>query len=65
MKKETRIELKKALAQKGMSEQQLADLMGCTRQHLNNISCGRANPTVEQLERIAEGLGMTLQICFK
>ena len=45
-----------------MSEQQLADKLGMKRPYLNAISCGRKNVTIEQLERIAEGLGMTLHI---
>ena len=50
---------------KNMSEQQLADKLGKKRPYLNAISCGRKNVTIEQLERIAEGLGMTLHICFE
>ena len=47
-----------------MSEAALARRLGCSKQYLNRISCGRANPTVEQLERIAEGLGSALHISF-
>ena len=50
---------------KNVSEQQLADILGMKRPYLNAISCGRKNVTIEQLERIAEGLGMTLHICFE
>ena len=48
-----------------MSEVELATRLGWSKQYLNRISCGRENPTIEQLERIAEGLGMTLHICFE
>ena len=48
-----------------MSEKELATRLGWSKQYLNRISCGRANPTVEQLERIAESLGMTLRISFE
>ena len=65
MKKETKIDLKKALANKNVSEAELARRLGWTKQYLNKISCGRDNPTMEQLERIAESLGMTLHICFE
>lgn len=51
--------------EKNMSEAELAIRLGWSKQYLNRISCGRANPTVEQLERIAEGLGMTLHISFE
>ena len=48
-----------------MSETALARKIGWSKQYLNNISCGKGNPTVEQLERIAESLGMTLHISFE
>ena len=48
-----------------MTGTELADLLGMKRPYLNAISCGRKNVTIRQLERIAEGLGMTLHICFE
>ncbi|MBQ7571582.1 MAG: helix-turn-helix transcriptional regulator, partial [Bacteroidaceae bacterium] len=36
-----------------MSETELARRIGWTKQYLNSISCGRGNPSIEQLERIA------------
>ena len=57
--------LEESVEGKNMSEQQLADILGMKRPYLNAISCGRKNVTIEQLERIAEGLGMTLHICFE
>ena len=47
-----------------MSEAALARQIGWSKQYLNSISCGKGNPTVEQLERITETLGMTLHISF-
>jgi hypothetical protein len=41
------------------------EVLGMKRPYLNAISCGRKNVTIEQLERIAEGLGMALHICFR
>ena len=55
----------KSFEGKNMSEKELATRLGWSKQYLNRISCGRANPTVEQLERIAESLGMTLHISFE
>ena len=65
MKKETKIDLKKALERSNMSEAELARRLGWKKQYLNKISCGRSNPTIEKLERIAESLGMTLHISFE
>ena len=55
----------KSFEGKNMSEKELATRLGWSKQYLNRISCGRANPTVEQLERIAESFGMTLHISFE
>ena len=48
-----------------MSEVELARQIGYSQQYLNAISCGKKNVTLEVLERIAEGLGMTLHISFE
>ena len=48
-----------------MSETELARRIGVSQQYLNAISCGRKNVTLEVLERIAEGLGMTLHVSFE
>ncbi len=65
MKKETKIDLKKAMLKKNVSETELAKKLNMKRPYLNAIACGRKNVTLTQLERIAEGLGMTLHICFE
>ena len=48
-----------------MSETELARVLDMKRPYLNAIACGKKNATIKQLERIAEGLGMTLHICFE
>ena len=50
---------------KNVSETELAKVLNMKRPYLNAIACGRKNVTLTQLERIAEGLGMTLHICFE
>ena len=50
---------------KNLSETELAERIGISQQYLNAISCGRKNATLEQLERIAEALGMTLHVSFE
>ena len=65
MKRETKIDLKKALLVKNMSEKELAERLGVKRPYLNAVSRGKKNITLKQLERIAETLGMTLHICFE
>jgi len=53
------------MLKKNMSETELAVRLGISQQYINAISCGKKNVTLEKLERIAEGLGMTLHICFE
>lgn len=48
-----------------MSEKELALHIGVRQPYLNAIASGKKNVTLTQLERIAEGLGMTLHICFE
>ena len=48
-----------------MSETELAKVLDMKRPYLNAIASGGKNVTLTQLERIAEGLGMTLHICFE
>lgn len=65
MKRETKIDLKKALLVKNMSEKELAERMGVRQQYLNAISCGKKNVTMKKLESIAEALEMKLHISFE
>ena len=53
------------MLKKNVSETELAKKLNMKRPYLNAIACGRKNVTLTQLERIAEGLGMTLHICFE
>lgn len=48
-----------------MSETELALRLGMSQSYLNVIASGKKNVTLEVLERIADGLGMTLHICFE
>ena len=65
MKKETKIDLKKALMKKNLSETELAARIGISQQYLNAISCGKKNVTIKKLESIADALEMTLHISFE
>ena len=47
-----------------MTEEELASRIGVSQQYLNAIACGRKNVTIEMLERIGEGVGMTIPISF-
>ena len=46
----------------GISQQELADRAGLTRQHIGRIEGGKYAVTLETLQAIAEALGMTVDI---
>ena len=49
---------------KGLSQQQLADLLGVSRQTINAIEKGDYNPTIRLCIGIAKVLGLTLNDLF-
>jgi transcriptional regulator with XRE-family HTH domain len=42
----------------GISQEQLAHKVEMSRRYLSGIERGEANPTLDQLERLASGLGV-------
>lgn len=51
----------KLRADRGMSQRRFALVLELDRVTLNHIESGRGNPTISTLERIAEGLDVSLQ----
>lgn len=58
------LRLKAARADMGLSQQQLADLVGVSRQTINAIEKGDYNPTVNLCIAICRALGLTLNDLF-
>ena len=58
------LRLKAARAEKELSQQQLADLVGVSRQTINAIEKGDYNPTVNLCISICRALGLTLNDLF-
>jgi len=58
------LRLKAARAAKDLSQQQLADLVGVSRQTINAIEKGDYNPTVNLCIAICRALGLTLNDLF-
>ena len=56
--------MKKARAEKGLSQQGLADALGVSRQTINAIEKGDYNPTINLCIRICRVLGLTLNDLF-
>ena len=58
------IKLKLARVEKGLSQQELADLVEVTRQTIGLIEKGKYNPTINLCIRIAKTLNKTLNELF-
>ena len=58
------LRLKSARAALDMSQQQLADAVGVTRQTINAIERGDYNPTIRLCLAICKALGKTLDELF-
>ena len=58
------ITMKEARHQKGLSQQELADKLGVSRQTINAIEKGDYNPTIRLCIGICKILGLTLNDLF-
>ena len=58
------LRLKMARVERGLSQQELADLCEVTRQTIGLIEKGKYNPTLSLCVRIAKNLGKTLNELF-
>lgn len=58
------LRLKSARAAKDLSQQQLADLVGVSRQTINSIEIGNYNPTIKLCLAICKALDKSLDELF-
>ena len=58
------IAIKVARAEKSMTQKQLAELVGVSRQTINAIEKGEYNPTIRLCRSICRALGKTLDELF-
>ena len=69
MTQETRIEIGQKIRsvreQNNLTQDQLALMVGIGRSYLAKVESGKRNPTVDFVEKVAGGLGMTLEELFK
>ena len=56
--------MREARRRKGLSQQQLADRLGVSRQTVNAIESGDYNPTIRLRVGICKALGLTLNDLF-
>lgn len=48
----------------GLTQEELADRCGIDRSYMGGVERGERNPTLSVIERISEGLGVTLAELF-
>ena len=48
----------------GMTQKDLAEKTGITQGDISRLENGSANPSLKTLQRLAEGMGMTLKLEF-
>lgn len=48
----------------GMTQKDLAEKTGITQGDISRLETGSANPSLKTLQRLAEGMGMTLKLEF-
>lgn len=58
------ISIKVARAQKDLTQKELADMVGVSRQTINAIEKGEYNPTIKLCRAICRALGKTLDELF-
>lgn len=58
------ISIKVARAQKDLTQKELADMVGVSRQTINSIEKGEYNPTIKLCRAICRALGKTLDELF-
>lgn len=64
MKKDGNMKMKLARVEKGLSQQELADLVEATRQTVGLIESGKYNPSLNLCIKIARALDKTLNQLF-
>ena len=54
------------LKSKGITQQDIADQLGCTRANVNMWFCGDSSPTVASIERITEAMNaLAANTCYE
>jgi len=63
--KEIGIEIRKRRKYLNITQEDLAEITGISRRSLQYIEGGKMNPSIEQLEKILEALGLEITIRTK
>lgn len=63
--REIMVALCRARADEGLTQEQLAERTGIRQSEISKIENGERNPSIKLLQRLADGLGMTLKVSFE
>ena len=58
-------QLKEVRKGKGMTQQELAELVGTKKSNISRLESGRYNPSLDFLIKVADGLGKQIQMKVK
>lgn len=58
-------QLKEVRKGQGITQQQLAELVGTKKSNISRLESGRYNPSLDFLVKVADGLGKQLQMKVK
>lgn len=64
-KKEIARQVKTVRKDQGMTQENLAQLVGTKKSNISRLESGRYNPSLDFLEKVAEGLGKQIQIVIR
>lgn len=58
-------QLRDARTQTGRKQAEVADVLGVTPAYISNVEAGRMNLTIGQLYRLADAIGVEVEIAFR
>lgn len=61
-RKEVARQIKEARKAEGMTQEYLAGLVGTKKSNISRLESGRYNPSLEFLEKVADGLGKKVEV---
>lgn len=64
IKKSLGLRIRQLRMAKGLTQEQLADLSGISRQYIGDVERGERNIAIVNIEKIARALGVTLRELF-
>lgn len=65
LKKDFGMRLKELISKKGITQYQLAEMVGVDPKHMSHIETGRSFPKADLIEKFAEALGVEYTKFFK